>query len=277
MRKSIEREIGKIYGELTVVGFDKETTKEKGRTFMFCQCECGNKSSIALNNLKRGTKTCGCYYIRLNERDVAGLINEKLTVLSIDYIKSKEKREVWVICECNCGNKNSVLLDNIKSGNTKSCGCNRGEFHGLTNHPMQPIWRKQMARCNNPKEPSYKNYGERGIECRWTIQEACEWYDNNPRPSLDYSLDRIDSNGHYELSNIRWSNIHIQNTNMDKVAKAKGVYKSHNKYVAEIKIDSKMNRKSFDNEEEAVEWRKEMFDYRAELYNKRNQEGLGGK
>lgn len=65
-------------------------------------------------------------------------------------------------------------------------------------------------RCNNPKNPYYKWYGKRGIECRFTNANSfILWvtsilgYDTLEKlKGLD--TDRIDNNGHYEVGNIRF-------------------------------------------------------------------------
>lgn len=70
-------------------------------------------------------------------------------------------------------------------------------------------------RCLNPKSTQYRHYGGRGI----TICE--EWRDNfeaflvsvGLKPSPNHSLDRIDVNGNYEPSNVRWATQQEQMSN----------------------------------------------------------------
>jgi len=50
---------GKTFNRLTVTGED--TKKKGGKRYWFCQCSCGNTTSVATNDLTSGhTKSCGC-------------------------------------------------------------------------------------------------------------------------------------------------------------------------------------------------------------------------
>jgi hypothetical protein len=63
------------------------------------------------------------------------------------------------------------------------------------------------TRCYNPNTEYYKHYGGRGIKVcdRWLNSYENFLKDMGPKPSLIYSLDRIDVNGNYEPSNCKWS------------------------------------------------------------------------
>lgn len=60
-------------------------------------------------------------------------------------------------------------------------------------------------RCNNPKSDSYKYYGAKGIKCL-LFQEDLDFLAKRDKANemKRPSIDRIDPNGNYELSNCRF-------------------------------------------------------------------------
>ena len=61
-------------------------------------------------------------------------------------------------------------------------------------------------RCNNPNNPRYKDWGGRGIKCRFKNADEFINYVIN-RLQIDphgLTIDRIDNDGHYEPGNIRF-------------------------------------------------------------------------
>lgn len=60
-----------------------------------------------------------------------------------------------------------------------------------------------MSRCRNPKNISFINYGERGIEFKFkSFGEFIAAVGKKTDPS--FMLDRINNDGHYERGNVRW-------------------------------------------------------------------------
>lgn len=56
----LEVEIGKKFGELTVVGEAVERRKSQVRKYFLCRCSCGKKKYVDYFNLKTGrSKSCG--------------------------------------------------------------------------------------------------------------------------------------------------------------------------------------------------------------------------
>lgn len=93
-------------------------------------------------------------------------------------------------CVCECGNETVVIGDELRKGNTRSCGClrkkkasvkannpvsknkkhvkannpvSKNKKHGKAGTPFYKEWIQIKQRCYNPNDSSYKNYGGRGI------------------------------------------------------------------------------------------------------------------
>lgn len=71
-----------------------------------------------------------------------------------------------------------------------------------------------LARCQSPNHPVYPWYGARGVTVceRWLTYEIF-LQDMGRRPTSRHSLDRIDNDGGYELSNCRWADRRMQMNN----------------------------------------------------------------
>jgi hypothetical protein len=91
-------------------------------------------------------------------------------------------------------------------------------------HQMTPTYRSWMAmksRCLNPNRRDYDRYGGRGI----TVCDDWLGFENfladmGIRPE-GMTLDRIDPNGDYEPSNVRWATAKQQGRNQRRNKRVK--------------------------------------------------------
>jgi hypothetical protein len=70
---------------------------------------------------------------------------------------------------------------------------------------IRRVWDLMKQRCNNPDNPSYKNYGGRGIRIEWNSFE--EFYNDmsGGYEPKRLQLDRINNDGNYAKDNCRWA------------------------------------------------------------------------
>lgn len=153
-------------------------------------------------------------------RDLTGQTFGRLRVVS--YAGGRYYR--WN-CQCDCGNKVAITGANLRGGVTKSCGCLHKEAsiaahttHGEGSTPGGTVtseYRTYLlakARCTNPTDHAFKDYGGRGIEFHFKSYEHF-LATVGRKPSPRHTLDRVDVNGHYEPGNVRWATWHQQQRN----------------------------------------------------------------
>ena len=154
-------------------------------------------------------------------------IGQQFSYLTILRIFHNGKK--WMCeCRCDCGTVKIIDKSSLTTGRTQSCGCyNKKRVHethskgNFTNTRLYTTWENMKARCYNPNNPQFRNYGERGIivcdEWKKDFLKFREWaissgWDETHK-KFEISLDRIDVNGNYEPSNCRWATPKVQVNN----------------------------------------------------------------
>jgi hypothetical protein len=73
------------------------------------------------------------------------------------------------------------------------------------NSRRHEVYANVVARCRNPKHPSWRWYGGKGVKCKMSLAQFDRLWERDKAYLLKRpSIDRIDSNGHYEVSNCRF-------------------------------------------------------------------------
>ena len=148
----------------------------------------------------------------------------RLTVIGVFRDEGKLKAN----CVCDCGQTKVTRLSYLISGGIKSCGCLKTETarrlglshikHGHSSPsfrtPTYRSWETMKSRCCNQLDPSFKDYGGRGISVdpSWIKSFMTFLTDMGSRPN-NTTLDRIDNLGDYTPSNCRWASPKVQQRN----------------------------------------------------------------
>lgn len=108
---------------------------------------------------------------RFYDADLIGKRFGKLTVMERNGINN-QRRALWK-CACSCGNEVTVSTSNLKSGNTKSCGC-------LKKNPR--LWKGDYTITHNERTQTVSEWAEeigisyftlyRRLSRGWDIERA---------------------------------------------------------------------------------------------------------
>jgi hypothetical protein len=172
-------------------------------------------------------------------------------------------------CLCDCGNTTNVVQGDLRSGDTRSCGCLKlispAKTHGKSNTHLYSVWKGMLRRCSDTKHiKSMRNYISQGITVcpEWESLDIFEEWSLNNGYSPNLSLDRIDGNLNYSPENCRWVTEDIQSRNRKKLVNTTSQYigvsfdKTRNKWFATVHVaNKKAFHKRFNTELEAAKAR----------------------
>ena len=136
----------------------------------------------------------------------------------------KRNRHLYLVSCSYCGKEFFIRGDTLKK--SYSCGCvkakiatknvSKNHTHKQSNTRLYHEWQGIKARCSNPNNSRYKNYGGRGIKMceEWANDFTAfrDWALSNGYRD-DLTIERKDVNGDYEPSNCVYTSTYYQNRN----------------------------------------------------------------
>ena len=141
-------------------------------------------------------------------------------------IRSNGKRGyMWALFKCPTCNTSIERMKHQGKSQEQCPECARKSqkekvtSHGDRHSRLYRTWINMRARCNNPNEPKYESYGNKGITvCQeWDKYEVFkEWALSNGYTD-DLTIDRINVNGNYSPDNCQFIT-NSENASKDRIS-----------------------------------------------------------
>jgi len=214
-----------------VQNYAKNNGLKDTSAYWLCKCECGTEKVINGCSLRAGkTKTCGCS-LKTNApwaKASLNLVGLKFgNLLAIEKTEKRNKRgDVLYKCQCDCGKITYVTATNLKSGNTKSCGCMIAKNASLYNR--KEITGQSFGKLTAIKYLRTNKRGNRIYLCQCECGQTCEVTASHLIAGHTASCGCINSQGELKIQQIlKDNNIFFikQKTFKDCLSNKKGYLK----------------------------------------------------
>ena len=200
--------------------------------------------------------------MKIDYDKIVGNKYKMLTVVSVFTIHNKKSAS----CICDCGNTIICMAYDLVRNHTTSCGCfkikmciDRSTKHGMSHHPLTPIYSAMIQRCTNPNDQRYSDYGGRGVGiCDEWLNSNISFFnwaiENGWCKGLN--IDRKDNDKGYSPENCRI--IDVKTNQRNKRNNRLITYKNETKSLAEwcdilglpyARINTRLNREKLTPEQ----------------------------
>lgn len=123
---------GQTFGRLTVLNRSEKKDGER-EAYWDCICECGKRIRTRGTMLRAGrAQSCGCLAAeKVSERQLIDISGLRFGRLIVKDRCEKQGKVVYWNCLCDCGKTVEVSSQNLRYGQTQSCGCLQREKTSL--------------------------------------------------------------------------------------------------------------------------------------------------
>lgn len=214
----MEYKVGDVVGNLELL--------QKIKQGFICRCKlCLKEKKIQTGNLGRVKSGCRCVPRKrkpLQTKDLTGEVFGFLTVerMEQDYIRNR-KGMYYAVCRCKCGREHWVIPNALRTGRTKSCGCDKSRyektrgknskvfkgFEDLSGKYYGGIVRRSLEagyETDCTAEWLWNLFIEQDKKCALTGLELTMFPSTTEFRKSSASLDRISSKQGYIMGNVQW-------------------------------------------------------------------------
>lgn len=142
---------GKTFGQLKVIE-KVDNGKSTNEALWRCQCSCGAECFVLGSTLKRRTVRNVCDSSKHMKMRLTDFVGKEYGYLKIEEVTNQKDKYGNFLLRCRCllcGGEKITILNYLKRGLVKSCGCIPRELY----EPQKPIRQRNSNKLRRPFAP----------------------------------------------------------------------------------------------------------------------------